>query len=98
MMLADAIKRANSSDPKVFKTALAQTRNFKGVSGAITIRPNREPIKSPLCLLVVKGGKYILKARVPVKMDCDRTASDILGHTMPYSPCCAALCVSSFLP
>lgn len=69
MMLADAIKRANSSDPKVFKTALAQTRNFKGVSGTITIRPNREPVKSPLCLLAVKGGKYVLKAKVPVKMD-----------------------------
>jgi branched-chain amino acid transport system substrate-binding protein len=69
MMLADAIKRANSSDPKVFKSALAQTRNFKGVSGTITIRANREPVKSPLCLLVVKSGKYILKARVPVKMD-----------------------------
>lgn len=69
MMLADAIKRANSSDPRVFKTALAQTRNFKGVSGTITIRPNREPVKSPLCLLAVKGGKYVLKAKVPVKMD-----------------------------
>jgi len=69
MLLADAIKRAGSSDPKVFKTALAQTKNFKGVSGTITIRPNREPVKSPLCLLMVKNGKYVLKAKVPVKMD-----------------------------
>jgi len=69
MMLADAMKRANSDDPKVFKTALAQTKGFKGVSGTITIRANREPIKSPLALLVVKDGKYMLKAKVPVKMD-----------------------------
>lgn len=69
MMLADAMKRAKSIDPKVFRTALAQTRNFPGVSGTITIRPNREPVKSPLCLLEVKGGKYVLKARVPVKME-----------------------------
>ncbi len=69
MLLADAIKRAGSSDPKVFKTALAQTKNFRGVSGTITIRPNREPVKSPLCLLMVKNGKYVLKAKVPVKMD-----------------------------
>ncbi len=69
MMLADAMKRANSDDPKVFKTALAQTKNFKGVSGTITIRANREPIKSPLALLAVKDGKYVLKAKVPVKMD-----------------------------
>lgn len=69
MMLADAIKRANSADPKVFKDALAQTKDFKGVSGTITIRANREPIKTPLCLLMVKGGQYVLKAKVPVKMD-----------------------------
>lgn len=69
MMLADAMKRANSSDPKVFKDALAKTKDFKGVSGTITIRANREPIKSPLCLLAVKGGQFVLKAKVPVKMD-----------------------------
>ena len=69
MMIADAIKRANSADPKVFKTAMAATKNFQGVSGTITIRANREPIKTPLCLLAVKDGKFSLKAKVPVKMD-----------------------------
>jgi branched-chain amino acid transport system substrate-binding protein len=69
MMLVDAMKRANSTDPKVFKTSLAQTKNYEGVSGTITIRDNREPIKTPLALLEVKGGKYALKAKVPVKLD-----------------------------
>jgi branched-chain amino acid transport system substrate-binding protein len=69
MMIADAIKRANSADPKVFKDAMASTKNFQGVSGTITIRPGREPIKTPLCLLAVKDGKFALKAKVPVKMD-----------------------------
>jgi branched-chain amino acid transport system substrate-binding protein len=69
MMIADAIKRANSTDPKVFKDAMASTKNFQGVSGTITIRANREPIKTPLCLLAVKDGKFVLKAKVPVKMD-----------------------------
>ncbi len=69
MLLADAMKRANSADPKVFKTALGQTKAFEGVSGTITIRDNREPIKSPLALLEIKGGKFVLKAKVPVKMD-----------------------------
>ncbi|HEX9079124.1 MAG TPA: ABC transporter substrate-binding protein [Desulfuromonadaceae bacterium] len=68
-ILAAAMQRANSTDPKVFRAALAQTKNFPGVSGTVTIRPNREPIKSPLCVLEVKGGKYVLKAKVPVKMD-----------------------------
>jgi branched-chain amino acid transport system substrate-binding protein len=69
MMIADAIKRANSADPKVFKTAMASTKNFQGVSGTITIRANREPVKTPLCLLEVKNGSFVLKAKVPVKMD-----------------------------
>lgn len=69
LMLADAIRRAGSADPRVFRAALAQTKNFPGISGTITIRPNREPVKSPLCLLEVKGGKYVLKAKVPVKME-----------------------------
>lgn len=69
MMLADAMKRANSTDPAKFKVELAKTKNFKGVSGTITIRANREPIKSPLYLLEVKGGKFALKAKIPVKMD-----------------------------
>lgn len=69
MLLADAMKRANSVDPKVFKDALAKTKGFEGVSGTITIRDNREPIKSPLALLEVKSGKFVLKAKVPVKMD-----------------------------
>jgi branched-chain amino acid transport system substrate-binding protein len=69
MLLADAMKRANSADPKLFKDALAKTKGFEGVSGTITIRDGREPIKSPLALLEVKGGKFVLKAKVPVKMD-----------------------------
>ena len=69
MLLADAMKRANSVDPKVFKDALAKTKGFAGVSGTISMQASREPIKSPLSLLVVKDGKFVLKAKVPVKMD-----------------------------
>jgi branched-chain amino acid transport system substrate-binding protein len=69
MLLADSMKRANSLDPKVFKDALAKTKGFAGVSGTISMQANREPIKSPLSLLVVKDGKFVLKAKVPVKMD-----------------------------
>ncbi|QEM69683.1 ABC transporter substrate-binding protein [Geobacter sp. FeAm09] len=68
-LIVAAMTTAKSNDPKVFKDAIAKIKNFEGVSGTITIRNNREPIKSPLCLLEVKGGKYVLKAKVPVKMD-----------------------------
>ncbi len=69
MLLADSMKRANSVDPKVFKDSLAKTKGFEGVSGTISMQANREPIKSPLSLLFVKDGKFVLKAKVPVKMD-----------------------------
>ncbi|WP_136525023.1 ABC transporter substrate-binding protein [Geomonas ferrireducens] len=69
MLLVDSMKRANSVDAKTFKTALAQTKKFEGVSGTISMQANREPIKSPLSLLYVKDGKFVLKAKVPVKMD-----------------------------
>jgi branched-chain amino acid transport system substrate-binding protein len=68
-LLADAMKRANSVDPKIFKDALAKTKNFAGVSGTISMQANREPIKTPLSLLVVKNGNFLLKAKVPVKME-----------------------------
>ncbi|MDR3579461.1 MAG: ABC transporter substrate-binding protein [Oryzomonas sp.] len=68
-LIAAAIVTTKSNDPKVFKDAIAKTKNFEGVSGTITIRNNREPTKSPLYLLEVRGGKYILKAKIPVKMD-----------------------------
>jgi len=68
-LLADSMTRANSADPKVFKDALAKTKNFAGVSGTISMQANREPIKTPLSLLYVKDGKFVLKAKVPVKMD-----------------------------
>ena len=69
MLLADAMKRSGSLDPKLFKDALAKTKNFVGVSGTISMQANREPIKSPLSLLEIKGGKFVLKSTVPVKMN-----------------------------
>ena len=68
MMLAEATKRAKSNDPKKFRDELAKIKDFKGVSGTITIQPNREPIKSPVYLLEIKDGAYKLKTKVDVKM------------------------------
>lgn len=67
MLLADAMKAANSSDPKVFKDKLAQTKDWKGVTGTITFDENREPIKSPVYLQEVKGQAFSVKAVVPIE-------------------------------
>ncbi|EHQ90838.1 ABC transporter substrate-binding protein [Desulfosporosinus youngiae] len=68
MLIAKAIKDANSADPEKFKDTLAKTNNYDGVSGSITFQENREPIKSPVYLLEVKGGKFALLKKVPVEI------------------------------
>lgn len=65
-MVADAIKRANSADPSVFKDALAKTKDLRGVCGTLTVLPSREPLRTPINVLEVKGNRFALKARVPV--------------------------------
>lgn len=72
MLIADAIKNAESADPKVFRDSLAQTKDWHGVTGTITIRENREPIKSPVYLLEVaptadgSGREWKIKSAIPV--------------------------------
>lgn len=57
MMLVDAIKRAGSTDGPKLRDALAATKNFKGVTGTITLDAQRNPTKSAVVLLV-KNGKF----------------------------------------
>ncbi|OAT79365.1 ABC transporter substrate-binding protein [Desulfotomaculum copahuensis] len=65
MLLARAMKDANSIDPSKFKDTLAQTKDYKGVSGNITFLPNREPVKSPVYLLEVKNQQFAIKKVIP---------------------------------
>lgn len=66
MMLAEAMKAANSTDPTVFKDQLAKTKNFQGVTGNISFDENREPIKSPVYLQEVKNKQFAVKSVIPV--------------------------------
>ncbi len=68
MILAKAMTDSNSTDPKVFKNELAKLKDYKGVSGNTTIGANREPIKSPVCLLTVKNGAFSLVDKLPVNL------------------------------
>jgi branched-chain amino acid transport system substrate-binding protein len=55
-VLVDAMKRANSVDPKVYTAKIPET-NFKGVTALIAFEPNGE-IKNPsMTLSVYKDGK-----------------------------------------
>lgn len=58
MLLVDAMKRANSADPKVYTPKLIES-NFKGVTASIQFEPNGE-IKNPaITLYAYKDGKKV---------------------------------------
>jgi len=54
-LLADAIKRAGSTDPDKIRAAIQETEGFPGVSGKITIGKDRNAVKSAV-ILTIKGG------------------------------------------
>jgi branched-chain amino acid transport system substrate-binding protein len=54
----DAIKRAGSTDGSKIRDALADTKDFKAVSGTITMGENGNPIKS-MVINKVQGGKFV---------------------------------------
>ena len=55
-VLVDAMKRANSIDPKVYTPELIKT-NFKGVTTTISFEPNGELKNPAITLYVYKDGK-----------------------------------------
>jgi branched-chain amino acid transport system substrate-binding protein len=57
-LVADAIARAGSAEPKAIRDALAATRGFKGVTGEISYtRPSMVPPK-PVSIISVQKGQY----------------------------------------
>jgi branched-chain amino acid transport system substrate-binding protein len=56
-LLADAMKRAGTTDPARVTAAIAATREFPGVTGKITLDEHRNPTK-PAVILQVKNGKF----------------------------------------
>lgn len=56
MLLAQAIKDAQTTDSEQVKNALANIKDFDGVTGKITFNENHDPIKSAV-ILTFKDGK-----------------------------------------
>jgi branched-chain amino acid transport system substrate-binding protein len=57
MILADAIKRAGSTDGSKVRDALAATKDFDAITGKITIDEKRNANKSAV-ILTIKGGEF----------------------------------------
>ncbi len=50
-LVADAIRRARSTDPERIRLALAETADFEGITGRIVFDGNRDPLSKPLVIL-----------------------------------------------
>ncbi|HYA41552.1 MAG TPA: ABC transporter substrate-binding protein [Syntrophobacteraceae bacterium] len=62
-LLVEAIKRAGSTEGPRVRDALADTRDFMGVSGTLTMGPDGNPIKS-VVINKVENGKFVYVATV----------------------------------
>jgi branched-chain amino acid transport system substrate-binding protein len=58
MVLVDAMKRANSADPKVYGPKLAEA-NYQGVTAKVVFEPNGELKNPAMTLYVYKDGKKV---------------------------------------
>ncbi|HKS29283.1 MAG TPA: ABC transporter substrate-binding protein [Pyrinomonadaceae bacterium] len=62
-VLADAIKRSGSTDGQKLRDAIAQTANFAGVTGTISINQERNAVK-PATVFELQSGKYVFKENI----------------------------------
>lgn len=63
-LLVDAIKRAGSTDPKALKSAIEATKDFPGITGAITFSAESHVPQKGVTIVAVKNGKFTLGAEV----------------------------------
>ncbi|HEY0544438.1 MAG TPA: ABC transporter substrate-binding protein [Pyrinomonadaceae bacterium] len=59
-VLADSIKRAGSTDPTKLRDAIAQTKNFAGVTGNITLNEKRNAVKPAVVLKLEPAGRKFI--------------------------------------
>ena len=63
MLLADAIRRADSDDPEKIRAELAKTIDFPGVTGPLTLDKQHNALTG-MMVLEIKDGKAIFKERI----------------------------------
>jgi branched-chain amino acid transport system substrate-binding protein len=63
-VLGDSMKRAKKLDGPSLRDAIAATKDFPGVTGAITIGPDRNAMGKKLVIEEIRNGQLTLKATV----------------------------------
>ena len=62
-VLADSIKRAGTTNGPKLRDAIAQTANFLGVTGTISINQDRNAVK-PATVFELQAGKYVFRENI----------------------------------
>jgi branched-chain amino acid transport system substrate-binding protein len=80
-VLADAIKRAGTTENVKLRDAIAQTKNFPGVTGQITIDGDRNAVK-PAVVLKLQDGKFVYETTIaPEGSAATRLSTPVKGAT-----------------
>jgi branched-chain amino acid transport system substrate-binding protein len=91
-VLADAIKRAGTTEGPQLKAAIAATRNFAGVTGTISLDQERNAVK-PAVVLKLQDKKYIYVETIyPEGMTppADKSSASPVAAAPASSPATAA--------
>ncbi len=62
-LLVNAMERAQTLEGPKIRQALAQTKDFPGVSGSITMGPDNDPVKE-VNILQVQGGRFVFVTKM----------------------------------
>jgi branched-chain amino acid transport system substrate-binding protein len=63
-VLADSMKRAPKLDGPSLRDAIAATKDFPGVTGVITLGPDRDPIGKKIVIEEIKNGQLMLRTTI----------------------------------
>jgi branched-chain amino acid transport system substrate-binding protein len=64
LIVVDAIKRAGTTDGPKLRDAIAATKDFQGVTGTITLGPDRNPQGKSMVIVEVQNGQLALKHKI----------------------------------
>lgn len=85
-VLGEAIKQAGTTEEPKLRDAIAQTQNFPGVTGTISIDAQRNAVK-PAVVLKLQDRKYVYQETIyPEGMTPTTSASPVTGAAPAASP------------
>ncbi len=85
-VLAEAVRRAGTTDGQRLRDAIAQTSNYAGITGNITINSERNAVKSVI-VLEVRDGRFIYRETIqPEGAPASGTSSPASGASPTGSP------------